>query len=823
MEAFTLQNLSFSYPKQPVSVLKGLSFSVEKGQFITLCGKSGCGKTTLLRQLKPALTPHGVRTGTILFDGEPLETLDFRTQSERIGFVLQSPDSQLVTDKVWHELAFGLESLGYPTETIRLRTAEMASFFGIQTWFHQSVSELSGGQKQLLNLASVMALQPSVLLLDEPTSQLDPIAASDFLAALGKINRELGVTVLLSEHRLEEALPLSDRCIVLDGGEIIADGAPAAVGAALRGHDMFPAMPTPMRVWAAVPEAGNACPVTVREGRAWLAEYGKHRAIAPLPPPENAPAPAPPWAVELDDVWFRYEKDGPDIVKGLRLSVPVGALFAVVGGNGAGKTTALSLISGLHAPYRGAVRLEGRTLASIPEGERFGGLLGVLPQDPKTLFVKKTVELDLAEMVSGPDRAERVQAVAALCELGEDLLTRHPYDLSGGEQQRAALAKVLLTQPQILLLDEPTKGLDAHFKQRLARILLRLTAEGRTIVMVSHDVEFCARYATQCALFFDGAVVTQGPPRQFFSGNNFYTTAANRMARGMIPEAVTAEDIAAALGSAVMAQIPPPPPPKPPMAPVPPLKPPAPPAPPPEAAAPQRERRPMPKRTLAAAVMILLLIPLTLFLGYYFLGNRKYYFISLLVVLETMLPFFLIFEGRRPQARELVVIATLCAIAVAGRAAFFFAPEVKPVAAIVIISAVALGAEAGFLVGAVSMLASNMFFVQGPWTPFQMFAMGLIGFLAGAIFRRLPRERLALCIYGGVSVFFLYGIIMNTYSVFQVQSHVTWGMILVSCAMGMPMDAVHALSTVVFLALAGPALLDKLERIKVKYGLIEPN
>jgi energy-coupling factor transporter ATP-binding protein EcfA2 len=236
--------------------------------------------------------------GEILFEGRPLDGIGQREQSERIGFVQQSPENQIVTDKVWHELAFGLESLGYDTATIRGRVAEMASFFGIQTWFYKNVTELSGGQKQLLNLASVMAMQPSVLILDEPTSQLDPIAASDFLATVGKINRELGTTVLMTEHRLEEVFPMSDRVLVMDGGRILADGTPREVGARLRsaGHAMFLAMPTAMRVWAAVPN-GAPCPVTVREGRDWLAEFSASRELKKLPEaPASARRTRRPWS-----------------------------------------------------------------------------------------------------------------------------------------------------------------------------------------------------------------------------------------------------------------------------------------------------------------------------------------------------------------------------------------------------------------------------------------------------------------------------------------------------------------------------------------------
>ena len=216
MEIFNLQNLTFCFPEQTEPVLRDISFSVTPGEFVVLAGPSGCGKSTLLRQLKTVLAPHGELTGQLQFMGKPLAETDLAVQTARIGFVQQSPENQIVTDKVWHELAFGLESLGYDTPTIRSRVAEMASFFGIQTWFYKNVSELSGGQKQLLNLAAIMAMHPSVLVLDEPTSQLDPIAATDFLSTLGRINRELGTTVLITEHRLEEVFPLCRRVLLMD-------------------------------------------------------------------------------------------------------------------------------------------------------------------------------------------------------------------------------------------------------------------------------------------------------------------------------------------------------------------------------------------------------------------------------------------------------------------------------------------------------------------------------------------------------------------------------------------------------------------------------
>lgn len=524
MEQITFKNLSFTYPGSTRPALDGITLSIEEGEFVTLCGVSGCGKSTLLRQLKSVLTPHGQRAGEVLFGGLPLSALGARREAAEIGYVMQNPDSQIVTDKVWHELAFGLESLGLPQQAIRLRVAEMASYFGIAEWFHRDVFTLSGGQKQLLNLASVMAMNPSVLLLDEPTSQLDPIAAADFLQTVRRLNRELGVTVLLTEHRLEEALPLSDRAVVLDCGQVLADDSPRGIGVKLRalGHPMFRSMPAPMQLHALLNGDGPA-PLTVREGRVFL-EKLPLSADDTTVPDEPAEQPA---ALTFDEVWFRYERHSEDVLKGLSLSVPAGCCYAIVGANGAGKSTALALAMGLRHPVRGRVRTALRT--------------GMLPQNPESLFARSSVREELAEMTG--DRA-RIEQMISLCELSP-LLEKHPYDLSGGEQQRTALAKVLLTEPQLLLLDEPTKGMDGAFKENFGALLRRLCADGVTVLLVSHDVEFCARYADCCAFFFDGQIVSSGAPASFFPGNHFYTTAANRMCRRLFPHATTVEEVCA--------------------------------------------------------------------------------------------------------------------------------------------------------------------------------------------------------------------------------------------------------------------------------------
>lgn len=577
MNCIEVKNFSFQYPKESHAALYQVSMEVEEGSFVVLCGKSGCGKSTLLRQFKSVLASHGEKKGEILYGGQNLEDVDLRTQSAEIGYVLQNPDNQIVTDKVWHELAFGLESLGYDTPTIRLRVAEMASYFGIHSWFLKNVSELSGGQKQLLNLASVMAMHPKLLILDEPTSQLDPIAASDFLETVRKINRDIGTTVILTEHRLEDVIPWADKVYVMDTGRMIADGTPNEIGEQLRtmGHDMFLSMPAPMQIYAGT-NSSLRCPLTVSQGRRWLSEEletkgikikkernqeetakKKNSILGKLSGLKKEPEKEIP-EIRIKDVWFRYERDLPDVVKGLSLDIKKGEIFAVVGGNGTGKSTAMSLIARIRFPYRGKIYLEGKEIGKYSDDELYHGFLGVMPQNPQSLFVKKTVREDLYEVIDGKrerkseaypiemKKKDAVEGIVSLTRL-EGLLDRHPYDLSGGEQQRLALAKVLLLRPKILLMDEPTKGIDNHYKKELGEILRKLSEHGVTILMISHDVEFCAQYADRTGLFFQGNVVTSEESKKFFAGNNFYTTAANRMARNYFPNAVTVEDVVKAI------------------------------------------------------------------------------------------------------------------------------------------------------------------------------------------------------------------------------------------------------------------------------------
>ena len=950
MKIIELKKLSFRYSGEDKEVLSDIDLAIEEGGFYVICGASGSGKSTLLRQLKTSLQPVGQRSGRILYYGRDLEEVSQYTQSAKIGFVFQNPDTQIVTDKVWHELAFGLESIGMPQDMIRVRVAEMASYFGIQNWFYQSTDTLSGGQKQLLNLASVMVMHPKVLLLDEPVSQLDPIAAADFMATIHKLHAEFGITVIMAEHSLEEVAAYVDEVIFMKEGRLIAKGKMEELGNILETHDpsMEEILTVPMQIARGYEKlqkkkedtaftTNDRIPYTVALGQKWMAqrfplakqeeikgfsftkqeetekfafakqeeaqrflgakqeEAGRFTSVKQKEK-KSLPAKNPKkqnrgkrsfdgkkisFAIQCTELCYHYPQADVDVVDHLSLFVEEGAIFALMGGNGSGKTTTLHLLGGLLKPQKGTIEFFGRSLAKYKEKELRNGILGVLPQDPTTLFVRKTVEEDLYEVLEeqnqiktffGETKQEIWQNVIALLGI-EDLLKKHPYDLSGGEQQKAALAKVLLRQPAILLLDEPTKGLDAGSKKRLGELLVGLSQKKVTILMVSHDIEFCAKYATKTGLFFDGNIASMQDTKEFFVENHFYTTAANRMCRNYFPDVVTVQDAirvctdtdiedcnefvlkeveqekavqeknnqnkseqdhawmsCQAEGTAIgkisgnkneisgkasvqnsdsdavterttterIAT---------------------------ERIATERENSKHSvdtKQILSVVLTELIGIPLCIAIGFFFFGDRKYLFISMMTAVLSCIPFWTSLSRGKYSAKKVVLIAVLVAIATAGRSVFFMFPGIKPMAAVVIVTGISLGAEAGFLTGSLTMLLSNMLFGQGPWTPWQMFSMGLIGLLAGLLAtagKERMEKRSSLCLFGLISPLVIYGGIMNFASLLMMSYTINKESIIAIYLSGIPMDLLHAVSTVVFLAVGGKPMLEKIERVKKKHGI----
>lgn len=954
---FDIDKFSFAYPDGNdesgrtylPDALRDTELHVRQGEFVVILGRSGCGKTTLLRQLKPSVTPVGKKKGQIIFDGKDICSLDDRMAASQIGFVWQDVNAQLVTDKVWHELAFGLESLGYDNGYVRRRVAEMGSFFGLGDIFHRKVMELSGGQKQLVNLASVMAMSPKVLVLDEPTSQLDPIAANDFINSLVRINRELGTTIIMTEHRLEDVLPVCNRSVVMENGRIIYDGDVRGFAESVRSkridRGLYLSMPASVQIYMGLEkDSGKQLPLTVPDAREWLVDYDRkfrENGGAPVVPEiqnrgadegvngsENQADNAAvdkgdkkrgavngqkdagcreehPVVCSLDEVSFRYERNTGDVLRQVSLDIYANEILMINGSNGCGKSTMLSLIANLYSPYSGKLRI-AKNLRT-----------GMLPQNPELLFTRRSVR---DELIDANDR-QQLAEIVRFCRL-EELLDRHPYDLSGGEKQRLGLAKVLIADPDILLMDEPTKGLDNGFKMQLADMLRKLQKRGKTIVVVSHDIEFCAVAGDRVALLFDGEVAMVGDVRSYMSDNNFFTTAASRISRNILDGAVTVREVLAAYGAdmdvtgvagggndsnqgieneslrianqgtAEMS----------------------------EAAGISDDKladiilnkdrkvenlsiwqivtiavttviiifgfwntmsvsdlsglvqqmtvtaegrkylvlygvmiaailgllvaiRPITqkrnedivmdsvghgfgKRTVVSIVAVLVLIPATIWFGVARLGDKKYFFISLLVLLEAMLPFFVSFEDRKPKVRDIVTLAVMCALAVTGRTAFFMLPNFTPVMAIVIIAGVAFGCEGGFITGAMTMFVSNFIMGQGPWTPWQMFAMGLVGFLAGLFFagrsvRTRNMTKLGLCIFGALICIVVYGGIMNPASVIMWQPNVNFSMIMASYVTGFPFDLAQATATVIALWLVARPFLEKLDRVRIKFGVLK--
>lgn len=528
MEILSCENVAFKYNESTDYAISDCTFSVKKGEKVMLCGASGSGKSTLLRLLKRELSPRGELSGNIALMGKDRIELSDRESAEKIGFVMQNPDSQTVCDKVSAELAFGLESFGVKSGEIQSRVGEMAAFFGIEPLYDRDISTLSGGQKQLVALCSVMVTDPDILLLDEPTAQLDPVAARELLGILDRLNKEMGVTIIIAEHDPEELFDSCDKILYLAKGKTEFFGTPALTAKYFVENALEGFLPETAKAFAGLCDDLS---LNVRQGRAKLEKLG----VSDIPKQAVTTAESTePYALQCKNLWQRYEKNSPDILKGCDLGIRKGECYGLLGSNGGGKSTLLRVICGLCKPYMGAVSLFGKKQKAYKNGSLFREMLAFLPQEPVTMFVKESVREDLLQ--SGDKAA--VENVAQRMGI-EHLLDRHPWDLSGGEIQKCAFAKILLADPKIIVLDECTKGMDSFAKKALGDTLLSLKAEGRTILLVTHDLEFAAQYCDRCGLLFDGKIAAEDNAVEFFSHNRFYTTAAARLTRGFFSGAVT--------------------------------------------------------------------------------------------------------------------------------------------------------------------------------------------------------------------------------------------------------------------------------------------
>jgi energy-coupling factor transport system ATP-binding protein len=525
MAHIEIKNLTFSYPDSSKPAIKDLSLEIEQGQFVVLFGASGSGKSTLLRLLKKDIQPHGNLSGEILINGVDAQKMVH--SSREIGFVFQDPENQVVAEDVLHELVFGLENIGLSTNEMRCRVAEMVHFFGAETLLNRKMHELSGGKKQQINLASVLLMQPNILLLDEPTAQLDPVSTRELLDMLKRLNEEFGMTIILVEHRLEEVFTLADQIVMMDNGQILLDGHPKE-----RLSDVWKSVnnayvPTIPKLFFKSKGKGSI-PLSVKEGRRWIQQENQK---FPNEVIESTPQIFDQVLIRAKKLWFRYDKKTDFILRDLDFTLFQNELYALLGGNGSGKSTFLKTIANLIKVEQGKIDFNGKPLKSYKMHE-LTRKVGYLPQNPKLFFIQDTVEKEIQNTMEKWGISNQNEIYHILRELGIEHLTKqHPYDLSGGEIQKAALACLLIRNPEILLLDEPTKGLDPVSKETLAKILLKLSREGKTILMSTHDVEFAAQYATRCGMMFQGSITSEGSSMDFFKGNFFYTTMLQRLYR----------------------------------------------------------------------------------------------------------------------------------------------------------------------------------------------------------------------------------------------------------------------------------------------------
>lgn len=533
MDVVEARALSFGYPGGEFT-LSGVSFSVRSGGLLLVCGASGCGKSTLLRLMKPELAPVGKRSGSTKLFGSNISALDERSSAGDIGYVGQFPGGGAVTEDVLSELAFLPQNLGLPRGEILRRIAETSAYFGLEKLLRRPLYELSAGQKRLVDLAAVMVGRPRLLLLDEPTAQLDPRSAEVFLDLLDKLRQELGTAVIVCEHNFEAVFGRCDDVLFLEKGTQRFFLPKGAAAAALSGSVMENALPASYRLSAAL---GLERPL---ESNTLAAQYlAENYAPGPAPaagdiPPKGSPA------VEMREVSFRYEKHSPDLISQLDLISYFGEITAVCGANGAGKSTLLKLAAGGLRAVDGSIMIDGKRQSSYRGGSLYRGLLTMLPSDPHLLFTEQSVMADLLHDPDGAKRSEEdILAVTYRLGLPREILSRYSFDLSGGELQRAALAKLMLLHPRILLLDEPEKGLDPAAKKALGGLLREFAEGGGAVIFVTHDLTFAAEYSDRVVMLFGGSAAACGTPQQLFSENSLYTTPAAMISRGVFPECVT--------------------------------------------------------------------------------------------------------------------------------------------------------------------------------------------------------------------------------------------------------------------------------------------
>lgn len=560
MHLFKVENLIYFYPDREKPALAEINLVIEEGEFLLVAGESGSGKSSLARALAGLLPDfYGGRFGgKIYYRDREMRKIDRRWLAREVGMVFQDPEKQMVMTGVEAEIAFGLENLGLPPAEMFRRVAEVLSFLDLGKLREEFTANLSGGEKQKLALAAVLAMHPRVLICDEPTSQLDPAAAEDFMNLLKRLNEEMGMTVVLIEQRLERCFHLADRVLLLESGRIVQDGPPEQV-ARRAGKQEIPFLPPVARLFASL--GHPFVPATVKEGRQYLQRLLAESAggqTRPAPsrkeksgekpaggkkqaketPPEVGSAAGggrdqPPLA-EVKNLWFTYP-GGKKALEDVSFSVNAGEFVVILGENGAGKSTLLKIMAGLLNPSRGNVFYAGRELTgSNGRREGMGVPVAYLAQNPNDYLFNDTVEEELLFTLKNYGLADDGIVDELLTKLRIERYRRtNPRDLSSGERLRVALASVLVTRPKLILLDEPTRGVDSRLKGELGAFLRAQANKGAGVVLVTHDAEFAAEYASRIIMLSAGRIAADGSKHDILGNSLFYCPQIGKLCRGL--------------------------------------------------------------------------------------------------------------------------------------------------------------------------------------------------------------------------------------------------------------------------------------------------
>lgn len=558
MALIKIKDLTYYYPETKTPALDKINLEIFEGQFVLVVGGSGSGKSSLIRVLS-GLIPEfygGTYKGKVCIDDREIRNMNWFEIVKKVGMIGQDPESQLVMNNVEQEVAFGMENIGLSNSLMKRRVMEIARGLGISNLLHSYIPELSSGQKQKVALASVLAMQPEILLLDEPTSQLDPVASEEILSIVKRLNEENGITIIMVEQRLERCFHLADRVIAMDKGKIVYDHDNPADIARWGVKNNFPFIPPLPKLFAGVGYPN--VPLTVKQGRLLLKSlsssgpysytqalnlqrqkaHKKENNTLIYDTDENL--------VDIKNLWFTYD-NGNEALKNINLKINSGDFVAILGENAAGKTTLLKTIAGLLKPGRGQVKVLNRDIRNTSV-EELAGSVGYLSQNPNDYLSLPSVkeELDFTLKNLGLSDNGRIEET-----LRKLQLTRYadvdPRDLSTGERQRVALASVLVARPKLLLLDEPTRGLDYHLKRELGNILLKLQAEGTAVLLVTHDVEFAAEFARDVILMAEGTIIDTGSKYEVLTHSAFYSPQVNKLFRNIKDDVITLDEAKAVL------------------------------------------------------------------------------------------------------------------------------------------------------------------------------------------------------------------------------------------------------------------------------------